>query len=123
MTTPPSILIVEDDPYIARLLIHLFEMSGYDARLARSAEAAARELSVRRPDLIALDLNLPGASGQSFLRLVRRQPDTRDLPVVVITAQVPVERQVTAMAEAVVEKPFELDDLLDTVGSIAARAA
>ena len=123
MTVTPTILIVEDDPYIARLLIHLFEMSGYHVRLARTAELAARELSAQRPDLIALDLNLPGASGQAFLRLVRRQPDTRDLPVVVITAQVPVEGQVSAMAEAVVEKPFDMYDLLDTVGEVAARAA
>lgn len=123
MTATPTILIVEDDPYIARLLIHLFEMQGYSVRLARSAEAAARELSADRPDMIALDLNLPGASGQTFLRLVRGQPDTRALPVVVITAQVPVEGQVSASADAVVEKPFELYELLDVVGEVAARAA
>lgn len=123
MAATPTILIVEDDAAIGHLLIHLFEMSGYATRLARSAEAAARELATERPDMIALDLNLPGASGQAFLRLLRMQPDTRALPVVVITAQVPVERQVVSMAEAVIEKPFDMYELLDTVGQFAARAA
>jgi len=118
-----TVLLVEDDPWIARLLIEVFEMSGYEVRHARSAEAAADAIAAEPPDMIALDLNLPGASGQSLLHGLRSRPETRRLPVVVITAQVPVERPVSAMAEAVVEKPFELQDLLHTVERVAARAA
>lgn len=118
MDDTPTILIVEDDHYIGRLLYEIFTMGGYRARVATSGAAAASLLSSDLPDLITLDLNLPDISGQSLLQGLRAQPATASLPVVVITSQLPVAARVATQAEAVVAKPFDLDQLLATVQNV-----
>ncbi|HMQ31442.1 MAG TPA: response regulator [Chloroflexaceae bacterium] len=122
MDDTPTILIVEDDHSIGRLLSEIFTLGGYRVEVAPTGAAAARALSAGRPDLIALDLNLPDISGQALLEGLREQPDTAALPVVVITSQLPVAGRVHAQAEAVVAKPFDLDQLLATVQQVVPPA-
>lgn len=123
MAAPADILVVEDDPTISRLLRDIFTLAGGAVRLAASADAAAARLSEARPALMTLDLNLPGVSGQALLERLRREPALRDLPVIVITSQLPVEHEVRALAAAVVEKPFDLDELLAAVSRVAPETA
>ena len=118
----PRILIVEDDASIGRLLSEIFTLGGYRAEVAPTGAAAERALSAGRPDLIALDLNLPDISGQALLESLRGQPDTAGLPVVVITSQLPVAARVQTQVEAVVAKPFDLDELLATVQQVVPPA-
>jgi DNA-binding response OmpR family regulator len=118
MDESPTILIVEDDYYIGKLLCEIFTLGGYRAVVAPTGAAAAGMLAGAHPDLIALDLNLPDISGQVWLQRLRDQPATADLPVVVITSQLPVAGRVSAQAEAVVAKPFDLEHLLATVQGV-----
>jgi DNA-binding response OmpR family regulator len=122
MQSTANILVVEDDPTIGRLLSEIFSIAGAEARVAPTADAAAAHISEARPALMTLDLNLPGTSGQELLERVRVRPETRGIPVIVITSQLPVSRQVAALAEAVVEKPFDLGELLDAVRRVAPEA-
>lgn len=117
-----DILVVEDDPTISRLLRDIFTLAGGAVRLAATVDAATARLSERRPALMTLDLNLPGVSGAALLERLRTQPELRGLPVIVITSQLPVERGVRELAAAVVEKPFDLDELLAAVNRVAPQA-
>lgn len=118
MDTTPDILVVEDDPTIGSLLREIFTMAGGAVRLAPTADQASVQLRAARPTLITLDLNLPGTSGGELLARMRVRPETRSIPVIVITSQLPVQRDVAAMAEAVVAKPFDLCELIDTVNRV-----
>ncbi len=110
-----TILIVEDDYDIGKLLCEIFTLGGYNVLMAPTGAAAAGLLAGDQPDLITLDLNLPDISGQAWLQGLRDQPTTAELPVVVITSQLPVAGGISAQAEAVVAKPFDLEHLLATV--------
>jgi DNA-binding response OmpR family regulator len=123
MAAPADILVVEDDPTISRLLRDIFTLAGGAVRLATTADAAAACLSEARPTLMTLDLNLPGISGQALLERLQREPALRGLPVIVITSQLPVDHEVRALASAVVEKPFDLDELLAAVSRVAPETA
>lgn len=111
----PLVLIVEDDDTIARLLHDVFSIQGFHPLVARSAPAAAAALAAHRPALMTLDLSMPHISGQTLLQVVRAQPDTRALPVIVITSQLPVDPMVRDLVAAVLEKPFELAELMEAV--------
>lgn len=111
----PVVLIVEDDDTIARLLRDVFSLQHFRPLVARSAAAAAAALASTRPALMTLDLAMPQISGQTLLQVVRARPETCTLPVIVITSQLPVEPAVRDMVAAVLEKPFELVELLEAV--------
>jgi DNA-binding response OmpR family regulator len=118
MNAPTDILVVEDDPTIGKLLSEIFTLAGGTVRLAPTADLATAQLNQSRPSLMTLDLNLPGTSGQELLEQIRVCPTTRDLKVIVITSQLPVQQEVTSLAEAIVAKPFDLTELLTTVNQL-----
>lgn len=109
-----SVLIVEDDTTLALLLRDVCHICGYEPIIVHSAYAAAVQLAQARPLLMTLDLRMPGINGQTLLQVVRAQPETADLPVIVITAQ-PITHQIRALADAVLPKPFDLDELVETI--------
>lgn len=118
MATTADILVIEDDPTIGRLLRDIFALGGRAVRLAPTADAASARLLEARPAFMTLDLNMPGTSGEHFLEQVRERPETRDIPVIVITSQLPVDHRLQAMAEAVVAKPFDLEELIAAVDRV-----
>ena len=81
----PLVLVVEDEPAIARLLDHILERGGYDVLLANSGDEALTLAAARRPDVLTLDLVLPGLSGQDTLVALKSAEATRAIPVVVIS--------------------------------------
>ena len=107
----PLVLIVEDDTVIAQLLAILCAQLGFRAIKAASGEAALATLEQERPQLITLDLNLPQLSGQEVLARLRASEAACATPVVVVSALDP-EEEVWEQADAVVKKPFEVDDLI-----------
>ena len=108
----PSILVVDDEPNIRRLLSFKLSRAGYEVATAESGEEALDGLSSASPDLILLDLRLPGMQGLDVLeRLGQCAPE---LPVIVLTAQGSVETAVSAMkrgARDFLTKPLELPRL------------
>ena len=118
MDTPTDrsvILVVEDDPLARDLLVAVLTDEGYDVMAAENGEQALTAISTIWPALITLDLDLPGITGDHILAEMRRRDDTRELPVVIVSAKHPVPRDIRQMAQAVVPKPFDIDELLTVI--------
>ena len=81
-----TVLLVEDDEALRRMLRHSLSLSGYDVIEARAGFEALQQLDRQRPDIIVLDLLLPGIDGFTVRREVASQAQTRHIPIVVITA-------------------------------------
>ena len=81
-----NILLVEDDPTDMKLLSAVLASSGYSVFEKGSAEQAVEEIKLRQPEIILLDLKLPGMDGLALARLLKQNPDTRHIPIVAMTA-------------------------------------
>ena len=87
------VLICEDDKDVAQILSKLLAESGCQSVIAHSAEQAKQHLESDHFDAMTLDISLPGEDGISFLRQLRKQPETRNLPVVIISATADMGRR------------------------------
>jgi DNA-binding response OmpR family regulator len=118
----PLALIVEDDRAIAQLLATILRMQGYRTINAFDGDAVIAQLATALPQLITLDLNLPGMSGAALLRRLRANPATAELPVIVVSACSETEQAAATSAQAFITKPFELSELINAVQTVAALA-
>lgn len=84
--TPVTILVVDDVPNNLRLLQNLLRKQGYDVRLATSGKLALRSLTRFAPDLILLDILMPEMDGYQVCKLIKNNPETKDIPVIFLTA-------------------------------------
>ena len=120
-----SILIVEDEEPIQILLSYNFESEGYRVRATAQGEDVAHLVGEERPDLIVLDWMLPGISGIEVCRLLRARPETRDIPVIMLTARGEENERVRGLATGAddyIVKPFSVPELLARVRTILRRA-
>ncbi|MCR5282035.1 MAG: response regulator transcription factor [Lachnospiraceae bacterium] len=104
-----SIMVIDDDLYINKLLEEALVAEGYLVTKAFSGTEALQILSKVTPDLILMDLMLPGLSGEELL------PQIRDIPVIVVSAKVDVSNKVDLLLKGAVDyvtKPFEIKELL-----------
>jgi putative two-component system response regulator len=118
---PATILVVDDDEPLRRLLSSVLSPGGFRVREAASAEEAEEMLSRTAPDVVVLDVNLPGRSGHDLLRQLRSDPATRLLPVVMLTGSPTRDSRLSALEEGVTDflsKPFSPDELLARVRSL-----
>ena len=118
---PGSVLIVDDEAQVRGLLVALLKPRGYVTRTAGSAEEAQEQLKTFWPDVLLLDLHLPGRSGQDILTELRADPVTRLLPVIMITGGATEEERFRAMAGGVtdfVAKPWASEELLARIRSL-----
>ncbi|MCK2148102.1 PAS domain S-box protein [Marinobacter alexandrii] len=83
----PRILVVEDEPDVAEVLGMLFTRSGYRIDIAHTGQKALEALAENRYDAVSLDLMLPDISGMDIIRHLRQQPETADLPIMVLSAK------------------------------------
>lgn len=111
------ILVVEDDPRVRQLLTEVLSDEGYDAIPAADGEEALATITTVWPALITLDLDLPGISGEVILQALRQRDEMRALPVVIVSARHHIAADVRELAQAVIPKPFELDELLTIIKS------
>lgn len=107
-----QILLVEDEPAIAELLTRVFAMGGYTTCWAPHGQRALELLAAAPPGLMTLDLNMPHLSGVEVLSQIRATPRLHDLPVVVLTSREEVPVVVQAQATLVMQKPFDIPELL-----------
>ncbi len=104
-----QILIIDDDVYIGNMLEEVLQKEGYQVLRAYSGTEASLLLSCASPDLILLDLMLPGLSGEELL------PRIRNIPVIVVSAKADLDSKVTLLLEGAADyitKPFEIRELL-----------
>jgi DNA-binding response OmpR family regulator len=120
---PARVLIVEDDREIAELIAAYLEREAIAAEIVGSAEAAVLECAERAPDLVVLDLGLPGADGLDFLRVFRERSTA---PVVIVSARESDEDKVAGLglgADDFVSKPFSPKVLAARVKAQLRRSA
>ena len=112
------ILVVEDNERNLKLLRDVLEYAGYDVRVARTAEDGITLAVKEPPDLVLMDLQLPGIDGMEALRQLRENPRTADIPVVAVTAQAMKqdrERALDAGFNGYIEKPISVRAFPDQV--------
>jgi len=121
-----SILVIEDDADIAFSLKYNLEKSGpYQVQTARDGETGLRLAVEHSPALVLLDLNLPGMDGLEVCRQLRRNSATADVLVIMLTARVGEEHQVSGLdlgADDYITKPFSIKGLLARVRAVLRRA-
>jgi DNA-binding response OmpR family regulator len=113
------VLIAEDDPDIAQILsTEIGERLYVATHVVANGALVPEALAARRPDLLILDLALPGLSGQDVFDIVRSDPQWQGVPVLFLTATPDkLDPEMTA-DHVVVAKPFELDELVRVVDGI-----
>ena len=114
---PRTVLVVDDDPVIVKLLQVNFEMEGYAVISAENGLAGLARARDDKPDLIILDVMMPGMNGLDVARNLKRSDDTRAIPIILLSAKA----QATDVAEGrevaddYITKPFDPLELLDRV--------
>ena len=114
------ILVVEDNVVNRRLVEFLLRSKGYRVRQAATAREAFAALEADRPDLILMDLQLPGLEGLEATKQLKANPATRDIPVVAVTASAMLgerERALAAGCAGFITKPFDKTTFLQQVAS------
>jgi two-component system, OmpR family, phosphate regulon response regulator PhoB len=119
-----SILIVEDEEPIQVLLTYNLQAEGFRARTTASGEDVARLIGEERPDLVILDWMLPGISGIEVCRLLRARSETRDIPIIMLTARGEESERVRGLgtgADDYIVKPFSVPELMARMRTILRR--
>jgi CheY-like chemotaxis protein len=114
-TSSPTVLVVDDDPEIVDFLEAALAGRGYNVLVAING-GALDIAQTGQPDLILLDLLMPGMDGVEITRRLREEPSTARIPIVVMSAHERLHFAASAMpVDDRLPKPFELDELYDTV--------
>jgi DNA-binding response OmpR family regulator len=120
------ILVVDDDPRLLHVVAMYLSIEGYDVDTASNGEEGLRLLEQRRPDLVILDVMMPGIDGLEACRRIKSNPETRTIPVVLFTALSrtdDVENGRAAGANRFINKPFSLIGLGAVIRSFLAEDA
>jgi two-component system phosphate regulon response regulator PhoB len=123
--TKPLVLIVEDEAPLVTLLRYNLEKEGFEITEAADGEEALVRIAERRPDIVLLDWMLPLVSGIEVCRQIRRMPQTRTLPVVMLTARGEEADRVRGLdsgADDYISKPFSLRELAARLRAVIRRA-
>ncbi|MBM4233153.1 MAG: phosphate regulon transcriptional regulatory protein PhoB [Gammaproteobacteria bacterium] len=119
-----QILVVEDEKPIRDMIGFGLRRAGFEVREAADARLARAELANRRPDLVLVDWMLPDLSGLEFTRQVKRDPNLRDLPIIMLTARAEEADKVAGLeggADDYVTKPFSPRELVARINAVLRR--
>lgn len=113
----PRVLVIEDDAATADMILLWLELEKFDTHIIRNGTDAISGIQSYRPDLVLLDLALPGPDGWQILAEIRRSATTADLPVIIVTAHGESGRirAGQAGADGFLAKPFEPRKLMELV--------
>ena len=120
------VLVADDDPSTRTLIDTALEEAGYDCVLAADGKAALEQARATRPDLVVLDVGMPFMTGDEVHRELRRDPRTRYIPVVFVTAKGTTAEMAARLrngADDYVAKPFDVDELVARIASALRRGA
>jgi two-component system phosphate regulon response regulator PhoB len=120
----PYILVMEDEDALATLLQYNLEKEGYDVAVASDGDEGMLQIEERIPDLVLLDWMLPKLSGIEVCRRIRNRPETRNLPVVMLTARGEETDRVRGLdtgADDYLTKPFSMVELMARIRAVLRR--
>ena len=121
-----KVLVVDDEPNIVLSLEFLMQQAGFDVVTADDGEGALARVEESPPDLILLDISLPGISGFDVLEQLRSDPNHARLPIIMLTAhgrEVEREKGLALGADDYVTKPFSTQALVEKVKALLAEDA
>ena len=121
-----KVLIVEDEPNIIVSLIFLLENAGYDVTSLGDGQIALEHILMNPPDVLVLDVMLPGLDGYEVLRELRANSQTQTLPVLMLTAKGQRQDRQNALdfgADLFISKPFSNAEVVSAVAKLSARAS
>ena len=119
----PTVLVVDDDPVIQKLLQVNFEMEGYDVVVAGDGEEGLAKAREELPDLVLLDVMMPKMNGLDVAAALRADRATIDIPIIMLSAKAQasdVQAGLELGVDDYVTKPFDPLDLLERVGALLA---
>jgi len=122
---PTRILIVEDDPDIAHLVVRYLEKAGFSTEHVASGREALQAITARPPDLLVLDLMLPHVDGLEVCRRVRANEATAGVPIIMLTARAEESEKIVGLeigADDYLAKPFSPNELVARVRALLRRA-
>jgi CheY-like chemotaxis protein len=120
----PSILIVDDDPVIRNLLSQIlegFQESGVRLLTAENGEAAMESIKREKPDIIFLDVMMPKMNGLEVCDMVKRDPETKDIFIIMLTAkgqEIDKQKAIELGSDYYITKPFNIDEIMRKVVDI-----
>ncbi|MDL2717507.1 MAG: response regulator [Acidobacteriota bacterium] len=117
------VFVVDDDPAMVEAVAAVLSLDGFEVDGASDSTAALRAVLSDPPALLVLDVNMPGLTGWEFCEILRRQPLTRDLPVLFLTGRGEVRDRITAMQVGGTDhltKPFHAQELRARVRALTA---
>jgi two-component system phosphate regulon response regulator PhoB len=120
----PYVLVVEDEDALATLLQYNLDKEGYEVALAQDGEEALMMVDERLPDLVVLDWMLPKVSGIEVCRRLRSRPETRNIPIVILTARGEETDRIRGLdtgADDYVVKPFSMIELTARIRAVLRR--
>jgi CheY-like chemotaxis protein len=121
---PERILIADDNAHMVELLATILPDWGYRVTSARDGLEALQSLEISLPDLILMDIEMPGLGGSEVCRRLKAHPERRDIPVMLISGRSDVAVQAKiAGADGFLSKPFSLGDLQRQVGLLLSSVA
>jgi CheY-like chemotaxis protein len=112
-----TILILDDDLAILEVIRIILEEKGYEVFTLSDSNLAYQTITNRKPDLILLDIWMPGIDGQEIAKTLKQDQNTKNIPIIMISANNELERMSAASkVEGYLAKPFEIEELLSAVG-------
>ena len=120
----PYVLVVEDEDALSALLQYNLDKEGYRVRIASDGEEALVMIDEQQPDLVVLDWMLPKVSGVEVCRRLRARPETRNLPVIMLTARGEESDRIRGLdtgADDYVVKPFSMSELAARIRAVLRR--
>ena len=124
MNLPALVLIVEDNPRNLKLVRDLLDYAGYRTLGVSNAEDGIELARSRRPDLVLMDVQLPGMDGVEALARLRAEPDAGEIPIVALTAFAMKDDRARFLAagfDAYIEKPLNVREFPEQVSAILGR--
>jgi two-component system phosphate regulon response regulator PhoB len=121
---PPHVLVIEDEDALSALLQYNLDKEGYQVTVAADGEEALVVIDERAPDLIVLDWMLPKVSGVEVCRRLRARPETRNLPIIMLTARGEETDRIRGLdtgADDYIVKPFSMSELAARIRAVLRR--
>lgn len=119
--TARSVLVVDDDRYTTYILKGMLVAAGYKVWLAHDGDQALGIARDKKPDIITVDLRMPGVDGLALVEILKHDPDTRKTPIIVLSISDERDRAMSAGADAFLQKPIDAGPLLECVSGLLAE--